>query len=306
MVALSLFATQEAQALTTYAVNAGDTQKRADAVLAVMGYSVVPDLSASTLSISNQAAGNPDLMMAQYAGGATLGKAFPLYLEGGLGVSRYDPKFLASDGGTTRRLPFKWTTVMATGGIGWDFPISTDLTFRPIFNFALGHEESDSSLAARYVDAKTGARLAFLENGRLNAGGLGGSLMLDYERTQDDRTVDIEARYSAVHLASIGDTSQGVRGHADIQTANLYTRWRAPTTLSALGQPLRYVLEGSFSSYLGDQRGILGFNNMSSLGVGIELNSSSLPVYVTQTRLVFRYAFGTDVRATSIGLAISF
>lgn len=114
-------------------------QKRTDAVLAVMGYTVVPDLTTSTLSISSTDTGNPQMTMSQLAGGFTISQNTPLYLEGGAAYSRYDPSFVVSDGTDTREVPLKWTRVMLTGGVGWDFPVIDKLKFRPIANFAYGH-----------------------------------------------------------------------------------------------------------------------------------------------------------------------
>jgi len=82
----------------------GNLQKRANGVLALMGYSAVPDLSASSLSIRNGTTDNPSLSMTQFGGGFTISKSMPLYLEGAIGGSRYDPTFVVSDGAERRRV----------------------------------------------------------------------------------------------------------------------------------------------------------------------------------------------------------
>ena len=73
-----------------------------------------------------------------------------------------------------------------------------------------------------------------------------------------------------------------------------------------MDRPLRYVLEAANTVYLGDQRGLLGFNNLSSVGVGIEFDSSKYDIMVSRTRVVARYAFGQNVRGFAVGLAVSF
>ncbi len=90
------------------------------------------------------------------------------------------------------------------------------------------------------------------------------------------------------------------------KATSLYARYRAPTGMSLLDRPLRYVLEFAHTTYLGDQRGALGFDYMNSLGVGFELDSSAYNVFVTRTRLVLRYAFGDNVNGYAVGLAMSF
>ncbi len=286
----------------------GNVKKYADGVLAMMCFSVVPDLTSSFLSIGSGGGnkGDTSLAMTQVAGGATLGGSVPLYLEGGLAFSRYDPVFLVTQGQEQREIPVKWTSIAGTGGVGWDFPITDELVFRPIANFALGHVESDVSLASRWVGIKTGADIDFLDNGRLNAYGLGASAMFDYQLYRTAYEIDVEWRYTYMHLRSFGSTSEAVEGSAQAKTTALWARWRAPTGWTALDRPLRYVLEGAHTTYWGDNANILGFNHLTSLGVGFELDSSAYDVFVTRTRLVARYAFGRNVSGFAIGLAMSF
>jgi len=277
-------------------------QERANAVLALMGYAVVPDVTTSSLSIQNNATANPGFKLTQIAGGFTVSPTMPLYLEGGLAYSRYDPTFIAGEGLDEVFVPVKWDSLMASGGIGWDFPLYPDLVFRPVFNVALGHVESDLS----GLDDRIDGDLGFLDDGRLNVVGYGGSIMLDYTSHQQAREIDVEWRLTGVRMQSFGNTSSDVRGRADTLNTNLWARWRAPTGFTLLQRPLRYVLEGAHSTFFGAQAGILGFNNLTSLGMGLELDSSAYDIYVTRVRVVGRYVFGRDIRGVSIGLAASF
>lgn len=243
--------------------------------------------------------------MTQLGGGDTISDSVPIYLEGVLAASRYDPTFIATQGAESRRIPTKWNSLSATGGIGWDFKLTDELKLRPIFNFALGNVTSDLRAASWYVGRKTGSDVDFLDKGTLNAYGLGGSLMLDYEHYRPGYEVDVELRYSDMRLQSF-DSSAAVRGRATAQSANLWARYRAPTGAILLQRPLRYVLELTHSEFLGDQRGILGFDRLTSIGAGLELDSSAYDVFITRTRVVGRYVFGTNVSGFSVGLAVSF
>ncbi len=283
-----------------------NVQRSANGVLALMSYSVVPDLTTSSLSISDANTGNPDIAMTQVAGGFTFGEDLPLYMEGGIAASRYDPTFVAATGNGTRALPTKWNCVAGSLGMGWDFQIFDELKFRPIANFALGRVSSDLSLAKAFIEFKRDSDIQFLEGGHLSAVGWGGAVMLDYEHYRAAHEIDVELRYSAVHLQSYGDSSAAVQGHADSQTANLWARWRAPTGLRILRRPFRYVLEFTHSEFFGDQRGVLGFTNLTSFGAGIEFDTSSYPVVASRLRLVGRYVIGNNVSGTSVGLALSF
>ena len=97
-----------------------------------------------------------------------------------------------------------------------------------------------------------------------------------------------------------------MQGSALAQNLNLWSRWRAPTGLTALQRPVRYVLEFTYSYYFGDQEDVLGFNHLCSVGAGLELDTSAY-LYLTQrVRLIGRYRFGQNVYGYSVGLGISF
>jgi hypothetical protein len=283
-----------------------DIKRRADAVVGLMSFTLTPDVTTGSLSLSNEPTGNPDLALTTLGGGFTMSRDFPLYLEGTAGYSRYDPAFVFSDGAVQRPVPVKWNSLALTGGVGWDFPVAEELTFRPIFNFSYGRIKSDSAIAGDLLEDRTGADLEFLNNGTLEVFGLGGTLMLDYERYRDENEIDVELRYSNIRLQSFSDAPEAVQGSSNAQSLSLWTRWRAPTSLTALNRPVRYVLEAAHTSYIGDMRGALGFDALNSLGVGLELDSSDHDIIVTRARVVFRYKFGDNVEGTSVGLAVSF
>lgn len=283
-------------------------QRHADAVLTLMSFSVVPDLASSSLSLNNSQTQNPGIIMSQLGGGFTFSKSFPLYMEGAIAYSRYDPTFVATQGSESRPLPTRWNTVSGTVGVGWDFPLTDDkeLVIRPILNASLGNVSSDLRLAQGFVNHKTDRDINFLDGGTLNAYGLGGSLMLDWEHYRETHEIDLELRYTHIHLQSFGGSSDAVKGSAEAQTASLYARWRAPTGMHALDRPVRYVLELSHSHYLGAQAGALGFDYLTTVGLGLELDTSAHEIFVTRVRTVLRYVFGNNVSGFSLGIAASF
>ena len=287
-------------------------QQRANAVVSLMSYTVVPDITASNLDIGGGTNESSALTITQLGGGATMSEGFPIYLEGTLGYSRYDPQFVFTDGNETRTIPTKWNSLSATGGIGWDFSLHRDrfggnLVLRPIANVTLGTVASDLRIGAALIEYKTGKNLDFLDGGNLNVYGLGGALMLDYELFSKPQDIDVELRYSYQHLQSFTGTADSITGQAEAENLGLYLRRRAPMwDWTLLDRPLRYVLEGARTEYLGEQRGLLGFNSLNSLGLGLELDSSKYDIFITRTRLVARYMFSHNTSGYSIGLAMSF
>jgi hypothetical protein len=280
----------------------------ADGILTLMSFTVLPDVTTSSLSIQDASRSDPGLKQAVFGGGFTVSKELPIYLEGTVGWSRFDPKFAATDGEEKRNVPFKWNSFSATGGIGWDFALDAaeELRLRPIFNVTLGHVTTDASVLQDLVNAQLDTSFDIVRDQEMNAYGLGGSLMLDYERYREDYEVDIELRYTNVQLRTFGSTSSGLRGESGSDTGGVWARWRAPTGITVLQRPLRYVLETSHTRYYGDQKGALGFEHLTSVGAGIELDTSAHLDVISRTRLVVRHIFGDNVSGYSLGLAVSF
>jgi hypothetical protein len=292
--------------LQAQTVSDAELQKRANAVLTLMGFTLTPDVTTGAFAISDQSTGDPYFRQTSISGGGRPKPSVPLYLEGTLAYGRYDPTFAVNDGQAQQVIPVKWNSLLGTGGVGWDFPIARQLVLRPIFNVSLGRVESEGTVPpATAPPPATRDGLDFLGNGRLNALGLGGSLMLDYERYRPENEIDLELRYTNIHLQSF-NTSQAVEGHSNAQTFSLWSRYRAPTGLTALERPLRYVLEYAYTSFLADLQGVLGFDDVHSFGAGLELDSSKYDVYVTRTRLMLRYKIGNNVTGYAVGLAVSF
>ncbi|WP_323904954.1 hypothetical protein [Aeromonas hydrophila] len=287
-------------------------QQRANAVVSLMTFTVVPDITASNINIGSGTNQSAALNMTQVGGGATMSESVPIYLEGTLGFSRYDPQFVVSNGSESRTVPTKWNSLTATGGIGWDIGLHRDShggnwVLRPIGNVTLGTVASDLRIGNWLLGQYTGKNLDFLDGGRLDVYGLGGAMMLDYELFSPSQDIDAELRYSYQHLQSFGGTAASVTGQANAENLGLYLRRRAPIgNLTLLGKPVRYVMEGARTEYLGEQRGLLGFNSLNSLGLGVELDSSKYDIFVTRTRLVARYMFSHNTSGYGVGLAMSF
>lgn len=289
-------------------VSEQELKEIADGALTMMAFTVLPNITTSSLSIQKASSDDPGIWQTTIGGGFTLSKDFPLYLEGTLGYSRYDPDFIASNNQEQQFIPVDWNSFALTGGIGWNFPITAneELKLRPIFNFTLGHVATDASIAQDLVNAEFNLDLDIIDDGTMNAYGLGGAIMLDYEHYREDYELDIEVRYTKIQLRTFGNTTTGLKGESTNDILSIWARWREPTGLILLQRPLRYVLETSFTDYYGPQRGALGFNHLASLGAGVEIDSSAYSGIISRARIVGRYVFGKNVSGYSVGLAVSF
>ena len=107
----------------------------------------------------------------------------PLYLEGNAAYARYDPVFVVSDGtAASDRCPPSGTRSPPPAASAGTFGLSEHWVVRPIFSFTLGRVVSDLKFAKFWVENNTNLDLSFLDGGKLDAYGLGGALMLDYEK----------------------------------------------------------------------------------------------------------------------------
>ncbi|MEO3474173.1 hypothetical protein AAFN86_20055 [Roseomonas sp. CAU 1739] len=288
---------------------------RGSGVLGLMGYNMTPDGSANSLQISRGNAatelGSSVLTLSQLGAGFTVAESFPLWLEGYLGTARYDPRAVFTNL-PPRQTPLRWNNVAATIGVGYDVRIGEYLWLRPILNLSGGFAASDAALFGSFVNYRTDRDVSALTDKHVNVWGIGGSLMLAYYDHRPARDIDVELRYTQIYLQTFGDTIQAARGTSMAKTLGLWARYRWPTGWEAFGRPVRWVLDGSFTSYLGDQEDTLGFSWAAKLGGGIEIDVGRYEVgaaglNISRIRLVARYFIGdNNVTGTSVGIGISF
>ncbi len=288
-----------------FTVTEKNVQRLADAVVSLLQYNLAPEITASSLAISGGTGGSTPLSMSALGGGFTWSRSLPLYLEGTLAYIRYDPQFLIGNGIIQQEAQTKWSSLAGTVGVGWDFPIASELVLRPMANFTLGRLASTASLFG-ILDNQKSSDVQFLQGGHLNAFGYGGSLMLDYEHYRRDYEVDVEVRLTDIRLQSYGNTSEAVKGTSLAQSLGLWSRWRAPVGFEALNRPVRYVLEYAYDYYFGPNGDMLGFSSLSSIGAGLELDTSAYDRIVTRWRLMGRYRFGNGVSGWGVSIGMSF
>ncbi|PXV54084.1 hypothetical protein SAMN04487785_114138 [Dyella jiangningensis] len=285
----------------------GQLQQRANAALALMGYLQTPDVTSGALSIRDSSTGNPAFNNSSLGGGFVLSDSVPIYMEGTVGYSRYDPRFVASNGQEQRELPTRWNDVVATAGIGWSFQVTRDFAIIPIINGSYGVVKSDASLGSLYIERNTNLNLEFLANGHLDAAGAGGSLLLSYDHVAEKYEGEIQLRYTDIYTHSVNNSSRVVRGSSRNNNLSLWSRYRAPTGMHALDRPVRYVLEYARTDYFGNEAKVIQVNHLNSLGVGLELDTSKYhPLWITRARAVVRYVFAPGVQGVSLGLAVTF
>ena len=287
-------------------------QQFGNGVLGLMGYSMIPDGSANAVQVNRTTAGpgSTALTLSQFGFGFTVSEAFPLYLEIYAGYARYDP-LLYFRGQGTAQPPVRWNNFTGTLGIGYDIAIAENLWLRPIINVAGGYAASDRTVLTEIFQARRGLSAAALEGEHVSAFGLGGSLTLAYYDYRPARDIEVELRFSQLEIETFGDTPSFAEASSTARTLGLWTRYRWPTGTEAFGRPMRWVLDGSASWYLGDQRDALGFDWSIKVGGGIEFDTGrwefgAFGINMERVRFVGRYFLGdNNVTGVSFGIGMS-
>lgn len=282
-------------------------RRNAEGALAAYGISAVPSETASTLSLDSSSDKYSSFTAAQLGGGFTLSEAFPLYLEGFLGYSRYNPVLVLGDKVVRTDLPLKWTTIAATGGMGWEVELNDDLSLIPMAHVSLGRIQSDSSIVAQIIADRLGLDTSFIDGGGMTVGGAGASLTLAYNhRWESDYEVDLTLRHTHIHLRPIGKNSD-IIASADAITTAFWSRLRIPTGLHLFNRPVRIVTEASGSYLPGDQGRALQTTWLAQAGLGAEIDlTETWTPLVTTVRMVARVTTGERLQGFSLGLAASF
>ena len=197
-----------------------------------------------------------------------------------------------------------WESISVSGGIGWDFALAAGgRTLRRSSTSRSGASQAGRD-GGRFLHRRAAPNPTSCLTASSTLFGLGGSLMLDYERYRPENEIDLELRYSNIYLQSF-DSSVAVEGHASARSLSVWSMAGADRE-ARLRATLRYVLEYAYTRFLGDLEGAMGFEDIHSFGVGLELDSSKRDIVVTRTRLLARYKVGNNVEGWAVGLAVSF
>lgn len=279
-----------------------------EGTLAVLGYLALPDQAAGGVYIkSKQSADDFNFASFQVGGGRRLDDDVPIYVEGYFGIARYRPTYVIDDGGADADLGLKWTGVVVTGGVGWDFDINRDWTFRPLGHVSLGRAQSDLSIAGQIVADDLGLDVDLLDVGGIWAGGLGVSGTFAYERElKPGYDLETRLRYTYMQYEPISD-DMDLLGRSVASNALLWSRYRFPTGRKAFGLPVRGVTDFSISYLAGDQRKILRTDWIARVGLGLELDlKESSPSFLSAARFLVRYYGSDTLEGFSAGFGISF
>ena len=130
--------------------------------------------------------------------------------------------------------------------------------------------------------------------------------MAEYENVADRYELNATLRLTHVEVMTLNTPSPEFDARIGADTASLFARLGQPTPWRLFDRPLRWLLQGSGSMFLGDQRDALGFSWLSSLGVGLEADFAETNDFVSRVRVTLSGVIGDRVSGYAIGLGISF
>lgn len=278
-------------------------------LLVFVNFTALPEISSGDLVV-DAVIGEPDagLSSTRLAGGMTFDlESFPLYLEGNLGTARLDAEFLVNDPVVGPvGLDTDWTIYAASGGIGVDFAVSEHWVLRPILVAGLSHISNSTGFSGPGGDDVRAGLDGFLTNWNAQAGLYGRAAMAEYENLGDRYELNAKLRLTHVEVVTIDTPSSEFDARIGADTANLFARLGQPMPFRLFDRPLRWLLQGSGSVFLGDQRDVLGFSWFSSAGVGLEADLAGHNDYVSRARPAVSAVVGNRVSGYAIGLGVSF
>jgi hypothetical protein len=281
-----------------------------------MGYTMVPDGSANAIQVNRATAsrdglGSSVLTLSQFGFGFTWSESFPLFTEGYAGYARYDPRAVFT-GVTARRTPLRWNNFTTTIGVGYDIRLAEYLWLRPILNASLGFAAGDATLFGAFLSYRTGRDIPALTDRHVNVYGLGGSIMLAYYDYRPERDIDVELRYTQLHLQTFGDTLRAARGRSVAQTLGALGALSLADGMGSLRPPGALgggrVLQQLFRRPGTGARLLVGRQGRRRhRGRCRPLRDRRHGPQSLACRLVGRYFYGDGgVTGTSVGLGISF
>lgn len=97
-------------------ITTSKVQQDAHGLLSLLGFIAAPDMTGSSLNIQNARSRKKALLTTQRVSGFAWSADLPISLEGGIGSSLYDPKYLVSDGldETETLVPARWSSLAGT------------------------------------------------------------------------------------------------------------------------------------------------------------------------------------------------
>lgn len=283
--------------------DASDSTARA--ALSVLSIAATPNETLSSFSFLKTSGDTRNLRSTQLRGGFN-----PydngLYLEGLIAYQNYNPVLIFPEIASGAELDVTWSSVAATVGAGWEFPLNNGWYIRPTGHFSLGRVTTDAILNGfQLPSSRSGSADAV--DGDLNAFGVGASLGIFKETQIGKWNAEYRFRQTFLEFHPINEAQAG-DAKANSNQTTLFSRHRYPLEGRKVFElPLHLVLDAGVVLYHGDSAIVLGTDWLATAGIGIEIDTTSTGIPAIQAgRIMLNGVVAEGLSGFSIGLGLRF
>ncbi|WP_171236468.1 autotransporter domain-containing protein [Ruegeria sp. HKCCA6837] len=286
-------------------INPDASEAAAQAALSVLSIAATPNETLSSFSFLDASGGTKSLRSTQLRGGY---KPFEngLYLEGLVAYQKYNPVIFFPGIATGTELDVTWSSVAATVGVGWEFPLINEWKIRPVGHLSLGQVTADA-IFADFPLLGPRSNSNELIDGNLNAFGIGASLGIFREAQFGPWQVEYRFRQTFLEFNPINEPQAGNASASSNQTT-LFSRHRYPLDNVRLFElPTQLVLDAGVVLYHGDSATVLDTDWLATAGFGLEIDTrlTGLPA-VRAGRLMLNGIVAEEFSGFSIGFGLRF
>lgn len=281
------------------------SEAAARAALAVLSIAATPNETLSSLAFLSASGDARSLRSTQLRGGFK-----PLengmYIEGLVAYQNYNPTLIFPEFASDSEVDVKWSSLAATFGLGWEFPLANDWYFRPVAHLSLGHVTTDAVFSnfPLFPSSSGGGDVV---DGNLNAYGVGASLSLFREAQFGPWEAEFRVRQSFLEFQPINEPqAEGAKANSNQTT--LFSRYRYPLeNVRLLGRPSKLVLDAGVVLYHGDSAMVLDTDWLATAGVGIEVDTTKIGLPAVQAgRIMLNGVIADQFSGFSIGFGVRF
>ncbi len=294
------------QPLAAQSIGPDASEAAARAALSVLGLAATPNETMSSFSFMNITGETSNFRSTQLRRGLNPIEGSGLYLEGLVAYQEYNPVQIFPGIAPATQLDVRWSSVAATFGVGWDFPVLRDWTLRPAAHLSLGHVSAGAFLSGGSSTA-LGSGASGAIDGELTAGGIGASLGLFREGRIGMWETEYRFRQTYMEFFPINEPRAGDAKARSNQTT-FFSRHRRPlSNFIVFELPTKAVLDAGIVLYHGEGAKVLKTDWLATAGVGIELDirSTGTPLF-SAGRVMLNGVVGDGYQGFSIGFGLGF
>lgn len=265
----------------------------------IITFFIQPDVSASTYNVHDEYNTQFDIYK------IPLQKTFRLNTDGWeialRGVVGYatleDSMTIISD----TSVDSKWKAYSGSIGTGIIIPVINDLKWLAAVDLGVSHMRNSSSYSGSYTDAVSTLFDGILYNWDTDVWVGSFVLGLNYNHQfVGEYNLDIEGRYTYSNVSSFNESKDFTSFNESAQTITLAADFTHPFGFSVATYPLYGVAHLGNTSFVGEDRGSLGFDSFFDFGYSVKIDIMNMGTFVDSLRIGYQFSVGDNVEGHTI------